>query len=200
MNLTARDRGRRIRVILFDVDGVLTDGSLWFLPPGGVDPGWEGEPRNAEQDGAVPAGRLIEAKGFHAHDGSGIALARLGGIRCGILTRRQSLTVAQRARDLRLDYVYMGQQDKMQAVHEILQKDSLSIEEIAYVGDDVIDLPIMRGCGLAIAVSDARPQVKAAAHYITPSRGGRGAGRDAVEFILESQGILEECIEKYIGQ
>jgi 3-deoxy-D-manno-octulosonate 8-phosphate phosphatase (KDO 8-P phosphatase) len=184
MNASARERARKIRVILFDVDGVLTDGSIWFMPAGNSGKGIE----------------FVEAKGFTAHDGSGISLARIAGIKCGIVTRRCSEVVASRARDLHLEYVYMGQSSKLQAVREIMRKESIAIEEIAYVGDDVVDLPVMRLCGLAIAVPNARPQVKAAAHHITTNPGGQGAGRDAIEFILEAQGILDQCIEKYIGE
>jgi len=105
-----------------------------------------------------------------------------------------------RARDLKLDFVYQGQSYKMKAVREIMAQSGVALDEIAYVGDDVIDLPVMRVCGLAIAVADAREQVKAEAHYVTPNRGGRGAGRDAVEFILEAQGQLNKCIEAYIDE
>ncbi len=190
MSVSAADRARKIRVILFDVDGVLTDGAIWFFPAAGSS-------QSALED--APR-KLVEAKGFNAHDGSGISLARIGGIKCGIVTKRSSETVAQRARDLRLEYVYMGQSSKMQAVREIMQKESIAIEAIAYVGDDVIDLPVMRLCGLAIAVPNARPQVKAAAHLVTRNPGGQGAGRDAIEFILEAQGTLDQCIEKYIDE
>jgi len=149
---------------------------------------------------AIASATMLEAKGFNAHDGSGVSLARLGGMKCGIITKRISEAVALRARDLRLEYVYMGQAFKMQAVREIMEKESLTVEEIAYVGDDIIDLPVMRQCGLAIAVANARPQVKAAAHYITPNNGGHGAGRDAIDFILEAKGILDEVIERYIDE
>jgi 3-deoxy-D-manno-octulosonate 8-phosphate phosphatase (KDO 8-P phosphatase) len=143
---------------------------------------------------------MMEAKGYCAHDGTGVALARLGGIKCGIITKRISETVAQRARDLKLEFVYMGVSFKMQPVREIAAKEGVSFDEIAYVGDDVIDLPVMRECGLAIAVANARDQVKAAAHYVTPRAGGDGAGRDAVDFILEAQGLLDKVIEKYIDE
>src|ERR1700722_19499735 len=130
MNFTAAERARRVRLILFDVDGVLTDGKIWTLG-------------STEQ--------TVEPKGFHAHDGIGISLARIGGIHCGVITKRTSEAVAQRARALRLDYVYMGQDYKIQAVREIMQKGSFTLDQIAYVGDDVIDLPVMRVCGLAVA-------------------------------------------------
>jgi 3-deoxy-D-manno-octulosonate 8-phosphate phosphatase (KDO 8-P phosphatase) len=149
---------------------------------------------------AIHSGSMVEAKGFNAHDGTGISLARLGGMKCGIITKRISDTVALRARDLRLEFVYMGKAHKMEAVREIMEKEQISLEEIAYVGDDVIDLPVMRECGLAIAVADAREQVKAAAHYVTTHAGGRGAGRDAVEYILSAKGILDRVIEEYISE
>src|SRR5271156_4173795 len=184
MNFSAAERARRIRLVLFDVDGVLTDGKIWSVPTT-ID---------------VPADKTFEPKGFHAHDGIGISLARIGGIHCGVITKRTSEAVAQRARALRLEYVYMGQDHKIQAVREIMQRGSFSLDQIAYVGDDVIDLPVMRVCGLAIATANARNEVKAAAHYITPNAGGEGAGRDAIDFILQAHGILEQCIEEYIDE
>ncbi len=184
MNFSAAERARRIRLILFDVDGVLTDGKIWSLP------------HTIE----APADKTFEPKGFHAHDGIGISLARIGGIHTGVITKRTSETVAQRARALRMEYVYMGQDYKIRAVSEIMQRGSFTLEQIAYVGDDVIDLPVMRVCGLAIAVANARDQVKSAAHYVTPRAGGEGAGRDAIDFILQAHGILDRCIEEYIGE
>jgi 3-deoxy-D-manno-octulosonate 8-phosphate phosphatase (KDO 8-P phosphatase) len=184
MNFSAAERARRIRLVLFDVDGVLTDGKIWSLPT------------TIE----APPDKTFEPKGFHAHDGIGISLARIGGIHTGVVTKRTSETVAQRARALRMDYVYMGQDYKIRAVSEIMQRGSFTLDQIAYVGDDVIDLPVMRVCGLAIAVANARDQVKAAAHYITPNPGGQGAGRDAIDFILQAHGILDQCIEEYIDE
>jgi len=184
MNFSAAERARRIRLVLFDVDGVLTDGKIWSLP-------------TAVE---VPADKTFEPKGFHAHDGIGISLARIGGIHTGVVTKRTSETVAQRARALRMEYVYMGQDYKIRALSEIMQRGSFTLEQIAYVGDAVIDLPVMRVCGLAIAVANAREQVKAAAHYVTPHAGGEGAGRDAIDFILQAHGILDQCIEEYIDE
>jgi 3-deoxy-D-manno-octulosonate 8-phosphate phosphatase (KDO 8-P phosphatase) len=184
MDFSAADRARRIRLVLFDVDGVLTDGKIWSLPA------------TVE----APPDKIFEPKGFHAHDGIGISLARIGGIHTGVITKRTSETVAQRARALRMEYVYMGQDYKIRAVSEIMQRGSFTLDQIAYVGDDVIDLPVMRVCGLAIATANAREQVKAAAHYVTPNRGGEGAGRDAIDFILQAHGILDQCIEEYIDE
>ena len=137
---------------------------------------------------------LIEAKGFHAHDGTAISLARLAGIKTGIITKRISETVALRARDLKIDHVYQGIQDKASVFAQILEKDGITAAEAAFVGDDVIDLPAMRKCGLAIAVKNARPEVKAEAHWVTSHAGGDGAARDAVEYILKAQGKWKRAV------
>ncbi len=180
--LSPQARARKIKLLLFDVDGVLTDGKLFFLP--------------------IPTGShsMTEFKGFHAHDGASISLARLGGIKTGLITKRSSETVALRARDLKLEYVYQGVQDKRTCFDEILQQAGLKPEEAAFVGDDVIDLPAMRAGGLAIAVRNARAEVKKEADYVTPHAGGDGALRDAVEFILKAQGKWKRVVEEYIGE
>jgi 3-deoxy-D-manno-octulosonate 8-phosphate phosphatase (KDO 8-P phosphatase) len=143
---------------------------------------------------------IVEGKGFHAHDGTAISLAHFGGIRTGLITKRISETVALRARDLRVNYVYQGVADKRSVFQEILDKEGITAEEAAYVGDDIIDLPVMRRCGLAIAVPNAREDVKDEAHMVTDHAGGDGALRDAIEYILRAQGKLEEAIEKYLGE
>jgi 3-deoxy-D-manno-octulosonate 8-phosphate phosphatase (KDO 8-P phosphatase) len=181
-------RARKIKIILFDVDGVLTDGSIWMIPVPVAGP-----------DGAAMT-KMVEAKGFSAHDGIGISLARLGGLKCGFITKRVSDTVALRARDLKIEHVYLGQSYKMKPVREIMAKEGVTLEEIAYVGDDIIDLSVMRQCGFAVAVANARQDVKAEAHYVTPNRGGHGAGRDAIEFILEAKGVLAGCIATYLDE
>jgi 3-deoxy-D-manno-octulosonate 8-phosphate phosphatase (KDO 8-P phosphatase) len=183
MTLTPEDRARRIKVLIFDVDGVLTDGQIIVVP-----------------DSAGPEAHGIEVKGFAAHDGLGITLARLAGVRVGVITKRQSQTVAIRARDLKLEFVYQGQAHKMNAVREILTLAGITIDEMAYVGDDIVDLPVMRLCGLAIATANARPQVKAMAHYVTPLPGGHGAGRDAIDFILNARGVLDQVVEQYLDE
>ena len=188
MTLTAQDRARKIKIVLFDVDGVLTDGTIWIYPMPVALP-----------DGSIVT-KMVEAKGFSAHDGAGMTLARLGGMKVGVITKRISETVALRSRDLKLEFVYQGQAFKMQAVREIMEKEGVTLDEIAYVGDDVIDLPVMRQCGLAVATANAREKVKAEAHYVTPHRGGEGAGRDAIEFILEAKGVLEQCIAASIDE
>ena len=143
---------------------------------------------------------MTEAKGYSAHDGTAISLARIGGLKCGVITKRISETVATRARDLKLEFVYQGCAFKMQAIREIVEKEGVALDEICYVGDDVIDLPAMREVGFAVAVANARERVKAEAHYVTPNGGGYGAARDAVEFILEAKGTLDQCIEAYIDE
>jgi 3-deoxy-D-manno-octulosonate 8-phosphate phosphatase (KDO 8-P phosphatase) len=198
----AQERARRIKLLIFDVDGVLTDGGIWLFPAPAPSHMTADHAAAMESKGgyAISSQNMVEAKGFNAHDGTGISLARLGGMKCAIITKRVSETVALRARDLRLEYVYMGRAWKMQAVREMMAKENLTLDEIAYVGDDVIDLPVMRECGFAVAVANARQPVKAAAHYVTPHEGGHGAARDAIEFILEAKGILEQTIEQYIDE
>ena len=109
-------------------------------------------------DTRISSASMVEAKGFNAHDGTAISMARIAGMKCGFITKRISETVAIRARDLRMEFLYMGQAYKMQAVREIMAKENVALDEIAYVGDDIIDLPVMRVCGLAIAVANAREQ------------------------------------------
>lgn len=164
----ARDRARRIQLIIFDVDGVLTDGGIWLFPASGPSL-TTAEHADAMKDRGgygISSQTMVEAKGFNAHDGTGISLGRLGGMKFAIITKRISETVALRARDLRIEHVYMGQAFKMQAVRQIMEKE----------------------------------QVKAAAQYVTPHKGGHGAGRDAVEFILDAKGIPEQIIEQYIDE
>jgi 3-deoxy-D-manno-octulosonate 8-phosphate phosphatase (KDO 8-P phosphatase) len=178
--MTAEERAKKIKLVLFDVDGVLTDGLIIVQPN--------------------PDGSATEIKAFSAHDGMGMSLARLGGLRLGVVTKRNTAAVAVRMRDLRIEFVYQGQAHKMQAVSEILVKAGVSMAQVAYVGDDVVDLPVMRLCGLAIASANARPQVKAEAHWVTPNPGGHGAGRDAIDFILTAQGSLARVIEEFLDE
>jgi 3-deoxy-D-manno-octulosonate 8-phosphate phosphatase (KDO 8-P phosphatase) len=176
----AQERAKKIKVLIFDVDGVLTNGAITVHPNGD--------------------GTATEVKSFSAHDGLGISLARLGGLRVGIVTKRKSETVAIRMRDLKMEFVYQGQAHKMQAAREIAAKVGVGMDEVAYVGDDIVDLPVMRVCGLAIATANARPQVKGMAHYVTEHVGGDGAGRDAIDFILEAQGSLARVMEQYLDE
>ena len=205
--LSAQARARKIKLLLFDVDGVLTDGKLFIFPAPAAAPTILGQ--TEKEDAARYGGQggfgfqsqtLIEAKGFHAHDGTSISLARLAGIKTGLITKRISETVALRARDLKLEHVRQGIQDKRTAFEEIIREEGLQPEEAAFVGDDVIDLPAMRAAGLAIAVQNARAEVKKEAHYVTPHAGGDGALRDAVEFILKAQAKWKKIVEAYLGE
>lgn len=197
----SEERARKIKLLLMDVDGVMTDGSLWFFPaPAGARQETKSAAGKFADAGgyAISSTSMVEAKGFNAHDGTGISLARLGGIKTGLITKRISDTVALRARDLRLDHVHQGIADKLTVFREILRQENLSAEQAAYMGDDIIDLPVMQHCGLAIAVPNSRVEVLQAAHFVTEHPGGHGAVRDAVEFILKAQGKLQQVIDSYL--
>jgi 3-deoxy-D-manno-octulosonate 8-phosphate phosphatase (KDO 8-P phosphatase) len=187
---SARLRAKKIKLLLFDVDGVLTDGKLFLFPVPAT-----------THAGSQPGSHLVvEAKGFHAQDGAGISIARIAGIKTGLITRRNSDTVALRARDLKLEHVHQGTQDKLKVFREILVNEGLNASEVAFVGDDVIDLPVMRNCGFSVAVANARREVKEESHYVTPHAGGDGALRDMIEFILKAQGKWKQAVETYIGK
>lgn len=199
----SKKRAKRIKLLLFDVDGVLTDGKLFIFPspPQVQQTTREQAAKHGGQGGfGFVSKDYVEAKGFHAHDGTAISLARLGGIKTGLITKRISETVALRARDLKLEHVHQGIQDKLTVFREILKQEGLRPSEAAFVGDDVIDLPVMWNCGLAIAVANSRREVKRDAHYITPHAGGDGALRDAVEYVLKAQGKWKKALTAYIGE
>ena len=196
-------RAKKIKLLLFDVDGVLTDGKLFFFPaPAKAQQSiQEQAAKHGGQGGfGLHSQSFIEAKGYHAHDGAGISLARLGGIKTGLITKRISETVALRARDLKLDHVHQGINDKLAVFKEILKQEQIGAAEACFVGDDVIDLPVMWNCGLAVAVANARDEVKRDAHYVTKHGGGNGALRDVIEFILKAQGKWKKVVEQYIGE
>ena len=180
----ARSRAKKIKLVLFDVDGVLTDGKLFFFPA----------PAGAIQNTQAHATKHSGQGGF------GLASESFVEAKTGLITKRISETVALRARDLKLEYVYQGIQDKLTTFKEILQKERISAAEAAFVGDDVIDLPIMWNCGFAVAVANARDEVKRDAHYVTKHSGGDGALRDAIEFILRAQGKWNKAVTDYIGE
>ncbi|MGH9503320.1 MAG: KdsC family phosphatase [Terriglobales bacterium] len=187
---SAKNRAKKIKLLLFDVDGVLTDGKLFLFPV----------PITAQPGSQSPSQLVVEAKGFHAQDGAGISIARIAGLKTGLITRRKSETVALRARDLKLEHVHQGIQDKLKVFLEILNEEALAASEVAFVGDDVIDLPVMRNCGFSVAVANARREVKDEAHYVTPHSGGEGALRDVIEYILKAQGKWRKAVESYIRQ
>ncbi|MFI5057291.1 MAG: KdsC family phosphatase [Candidatus Acidiferrales bacterium] len=169
-------RAKKIQVLLMDVDGTMTDGSVTLA--------------------SQPDGTALEIKTFSAHDGQGLTLAHTAGLRTGCITGRESPALLRRAREMKMEFIYQKQPLKMQAFEEIMQKAGVSESAVAYVGDDLPDLPIMRRVGLAIAVGDGVPQVKKAAHYVAKAHAGKGAIREVVELILKSKGVWEEMIDK----
>jgi 3-deoxy-D-manno-octulosonate 8-phosphate phosphatase (KDO 8-P phosphatase) len=198
----SKARAEKIKVIIFDVDGVLTDGTLWFFPS----PKADMRPVTASEVKADASGyeivtvNTLEGKGFNAHDGVGMSLARLAGLKLGIITKRVSEAVAMRARELRIHHVFLGQDNKLLALDQILAAEHITADEVAYVGDDIIDLPVMRRCGLAVSVPNARKEVKDAAHVVTDHAGGDGAARDTIEYVLRAQGRFEQVLEKYLAE
>jgi 3-deoxy-D-manno-octulosonate 8-phosphate phosphatase (KDO 8-P phosphatase) len=171
-----KKRAAKIQLLLMDVDGTLTSGDVTLL--------------------SQPDGTALEIKTFDAHDGQGLTLAQTAGLRTGCITGRESSALLRRAREMKMEFIYMKQPLKVPAYEEILQKTGLPDSAVAYVGDDLPDIPLLRRSGLAIAVGDAVPEVKQAAHYTTKALAGRGAVREAVELILKSKGIWEAMIDK----
>ena len=169
-------RAAQIKIILMDVDGTMTDGIVTLL--------------------SHPDGSALEIKTFDAHDGQGLTLAHTAGLRTGCITGRESPALLRRAREMKMDFVYMKIALKMPAYEEILQKAGVPDSAVAFIGDDLPDIPLMRRVGLAVAVGDAVPEVKKVAHYTTKALAGRGAVREAIELILKSKGIFEELIDK----
>jgi 3-deoxy-D-manno-octulosonate 8-phosphate phosphatase (KDO 8-P phosphatase) len=168
INKTLAARAKKIRVLLMDVDGVLTDGRIWLL---------------SRRDGTAS-----EIKGFSAYDGAGLKLARAAGLRTGVITGRESSAVAQRAKECEIEFVYQHRATTGGALEEILQTTGAGSAEVAYVGDDLPDLPVMQRVGLAVAVANAAPEVKRAAHFVTSHSGGDGAVREVIELIVKAQG------------
>lgn len=166
-------RARQIRLLLTDCDGVLTDGSLPYTG--------EGE----------------AIKVFHIHDGLGFKLAQQADIKTGIISGRKSAALEFRARELKVNYLYHGNDAKLAAYEEICALEKLQHAQIAYIGDDLHDLGLLHRVGLAIAVADAVTEVKAAAHFMTQSNGGRGAFREAVEFIVKAQDKWEPLLLQF---
>jgi 3-deoxy-D-manno-octulosonate 8-phosphate phosphatase (KDO 8-P phosphatase) len=166
-------RARRIKLVLMDCDGVMTDGRLWLTADGN------------------------EQKAFDARDGQGISLCHRAGLRTGIISGRQSSAVDRRAQELKMSYVRQFAKDKIKALDEILKEAGLSEDECAYIGDDLGDVAVMQRVELAVAVADAVTETKQAAHYVTRLPGGRGAVREVCEIILKAQGRWEELIEHF---
>lgn len=168
------ERASRIKLVVFDVDGVLTDGSLFI--------GDDGQ----------------EYKAFNSRDGHGIKMLMKHGVDVAIITGRTSKVVEHRVANLGIVHVYQGALDKRVCFNELVAKLGIDPQDIAYVGDDVVDLPVMTQVGFAIAVQDAHPFVKQHAHWQTPSCGGRGAARDVCELLMEARGALRAELESYL--
>jgi len=171
-----KKRAAKIEILLMDVDGTMTDGSVTLL--------------------SQPDGSALEIKSFDAHDGQGLTLAHTAGLRTGCITGRESAALLRRAHEMRMEFIYQKQPTKIPALEEILQKTGVPESAVAFVGDDLPDLPILRRVGLAVAVGDAVLEVKLAAHYVTKANAGRGAIREAIELILKAKGIWEDMIDK----
>lgn len=170
-----RERLCRIRLLLLDVDGVLTDGRIIYDAQG------------------------VETKAFDVKDGHGLKLLQRSGVQVGIITGRQSEVVNVRARELGIDIVYQGAKDKLVPFEEILQKLQLAEDEVAYMGDDLPDLPVLRRAGLAVAPVDAVGEIKPYVHYVTSRPGGRGAVREVCDLLLQESGHWSELTARYFG-
>jgi 3-deoxy-D-manno-octulosonate 8-phosphate phosphatase (KDO 8-P phosphatase) len=167
-------KAAHIRLVIFDVDGVLTDGRLYLGNDGN------------------------EYKAFHIRDGHGIKMLLEAGVEVAIISGRHAASVERRMADLGIRYVCLGEPDKLAAFNSLLARLGLTADQVAFVGDDLIDLPVMTRVGLAIAVQDADPFVRQHAHWQTPSRGGYGAARDVCELLLEARGQLATLRDRYL--
>ncbi|MDD5034426.1 MAG: HAD-IIIA family hydrolase [Methylococcaceae bacterium] len=167
------ERAARIRLVIFDVDGVLTDGKLFFDERG------------------------TEYKGFHSRDGLGIALLRQTGVEVAVISGRNSKSVTQRMAGLGIERVFQGQQNKLAAFDRLCRDLNLAPEQVAHVGDDLLDLSLMRRVGLAVAVADAHPAILPFAHWRTVNPGGLGAAREVCDLIMDAQGHLQGIIESH---
>ncbi|MGD1093293.1 MAG: HAD hydrolase family protein [Bryobacteraceae bacterium] len=172
-----QERAARVRLLLMDVDGVLTDGRFFAIPG--------------------PDGRMVESKAFDSQDGIALQWLTWYGIDTGVISGRISPATEERARQLHMKYVYMGSVEKIPILEEIVAKSGFAAAEIAYVGDDLTDLVVMRRVGLAFAPANARPEVKQVVHCITSAAGGAGAIREVIELILRAQGHWTEILRKY---
>jgi len=177
MTLDATARASRIELILMDVDGVLTDGRILLVPDG--------------------RGAIHEIKVFDVQDGVGITFVHRVGLRTGIITGRCSESVLARAKELGMEIVEQGTWNKLETYEKVREQAKLDESKIAFIGDDLQDFPILRRVGFAIGVANARPEVKEVCHLVTGREGGRGAVREAIEFILRAQGKWEQIMERY---
>ncbi len=178
-------RARKIKLFLMDVDGTLTDGGVCLISS-----------TIAEETGTVP---VTEMKVFNSQDGQGLSLAHTMGIQTGFITGRRSPAVAQRAKELKVTFVHLGQAKKTQAFEECVQKAGVMEEEVAYMGDDLPDIPLAQRAGLAVSVAEGAPELQAVCHYTTRRGAGRGAAREVVELILKAQGRWEEAVPQALA-
>jgi 3-deoxy-D-manno-octulosonate 8-phosphate phosphatase (KDO 8-P phosphatase) len=174
MNADVQERAARIKLLLMDCDGVLTDGRIWLF-------------ENGE-----------EQKGFHTRDGLGIDLLHRAGLRSGIISGRTSRAVETRAQTLGMSYVIQGHENKVQALADVLVQAGVASAEVAYIGDDLNDIPLIVQSGLGVAVADAAVETRDRAHYVTQALGGFGAVREVIELILKSQGRWDALIKTYL--
>jgi len=172
-----RLRAARVKLLLMDVDGVLTDGRLINVP--------------------APDGNMFETKAFDSQDGIALQWLSWHGVATGVISGRVSPATEERARQVKMSYVYQGHIEKIPILEEILTKSGVTADEIAYAGDDLTDVVVMRRVGLAIAPANARPEVKRAAHYVTAASGGRGAIREVAELLLQAQGLWSDILKRY---
>ncbi|MCF6251053.1 MAG: 3-deoxy-manno-octulosonate-8-phosphatase KdsC [Methylococcaceae bacterium] len=168
------EKVKKLKLLILDVDGVLTDGRLFFDDNG------------------------KEYKSFHARDGHGIKLLRQTGVEVAIISGRKSNSVALRMKSLGIEYVYQGHENKIAAFNEIIQSLSIEPEQVAHVGDDLLDLPVMTRVGLAIAVNDANFAVREYADWCTETPGGMGAVREVCDFIMQAQGTFDSVLKSYM--
>ena len=175
-NLTLAQRCAPIEMLVVDVDGVLTDGGIVYADNG------------------------VEVKKFHVRDGSGLKIWQHAGKRAAVISGRTSPVVEVRAAELGISPVFQGAGDKLPAFGQLLLDGNLTPEQVCFIGDDVPDLPVLRRCGLAVAVADACPEVRADAHYQTAAPGGRGAVRETVELILRCQGHWQDVVRRFRGE
>ena len=171
------ERAARVKLLLMDVDGVLTDGKLYNVPD--------------------PHGRMVETKGFDSQDGIALQWLNWKGIKTGVISGRESPATVERARQVKMDYVYQGHIEKIPILEQILADAKIEAAAVAYAGDDLTDVVILRRVGLAIATANAREEVKRAAHYVTQARGGRGAIREVCELLLRAQNRWGEILAHY---
>jgi 3-deoxy-D-manno-octulosonate 8-phosphate phosphatase (KDO 8-P phosphatase) len=178
-------RARKIKLFLMDVDGTLTDGGVCLISTPAAD------------GSATPS--VSEMKVFNAQDGQGLSLAHTMGIQTGFITGRSSPAVARRAEELKVTYVYLGRAKKTEAFEECMRRAGVTEEEVAYMGDDLPDIPLARRAGLAVCVADGAPELKAICHFTTRRLAGRGTAREVVELILKAQGRWEEAVPKALA-